>query len=308
VDPKHRAWLLIVIVAALCGGSVWGIAWYRSRPMSVGTMIRRLPVQDALILYIDFDALRRGGVLQLLEGSKADQDSDYLTFVQKTNFDYRQDLDSAIVAFSPSGKYLLAKGRFDWKSLRSYALSEGGSCQTSICRMAGSTPDRRISFFPMQSNLMALAVSPDESAVIHMTGRPTPGPEPVFPKAPVWVSIPASLLKSPDTLPAGTHIFARSVQQADNVTLAFIPDGGRFAANLEVQCRNEQDALTVASQLASSTVTLRQMLEREHQKPGPGDLAGVLASGNFRNEGRRVFGYWPIDRAFVENILRGGVS
>jgi hypothetical protein len=64
----------------------------------------------------------------------------------------------------------------------------------------------------------------------------------------------------------------------------------------------------VAGQLASATLTLKQMLEREHQKPGPADLAGILASGAFRSEGRRVYGYWPIERAFVESILSGGVS
>jgi hypothetical protein len=49
------------------------------------------------------------------------------------------------------------------------------------------------------------------------------------------------------------------------------------------------------------------MLEREHQNPGPAELAGILASGSFRSEGRKVLGYWPIERAFVESLL-GGAS
>jgi hypothetical protein len=45
------------------------------------------------------------------------------------------------------------------------------------------------------------------------------------------------------------------------------------------------------------------MIEREHQKPNPVDLSGVLTSGTFRSEGRRVAGTWPIERAFIENLF-----
>lgn len=270
-------------------------------------LLKRIPTRDAVIVYIDFSQLRRGGILQLLEGSKASEDPDYQSFARKINFDYRQDLDSAMVAFAPSGKYMLVRGRFDWKSLRSYAIEGGGSCMTALCRMTGSTPDRRISFFPVQSGLMALAVGTDESAVVRMSGRPS-GPAAEVPNAPVWLSVPGSLLKSGENLPTGTKMFAHGMEKAEKVTLTFAPEGSRLAARLEVRCRNEQDAVEVASQLSSATITLRQMLEREHQRPGPADLAGVLASGSFRSEGQTVFGYWPMERALVETILSGGVS
>jgi len=73
-----------------------------------------------------------------------------------------------------------------------------------------------------------------------------------------------------------------------------------------VRCRNEDDAVQVASQLAGATQTLKQMLEREHQTPGPADMAGVLAGGTFRSQGSRVYGYWPMERAFIETIVNGG--
>jgi hypothetical protein len=37
--------------------------------------------------------------------------------------------------------------------------------------------------------------------------------------------------------------------------------------------------------------------------PNPADLTGVLTAGSFRSDGNRVFGYWPIARTFVENLL-----
>jgi hypothetical protein len=302
VSPKNRAWLLLTILAALCGATIWGVAWYRARPISTGMLLKRIPTQDAVVLFIDFRELRRGGILQLLEGSKASEDPDYQNFAHKINFDYREDLDSALVAFAPSGKYMLVRGRFDWKSVRSYAIEGGGKCVTALCRMTGSTPDRRISFFPVQSRLMAMAVSTYESAVLELSASPS-GPPAEVPNAPFWISVPGALLRSGQNLPEGTKMFARGMDKAEKVLLTFAAEGDRLAARLEVRCLNEQDAVEVASQLSSATLTLRQMLEREHQKPGPGDLAGVLAIGSFRSEGRTVYGYWPIERAFVKTLL-----
>jgi hypothetical protein len=296
--------LVVVGIAAVCGVSVWGVAWYRSRSLTTAALLRRMPAEDALVAYIDFSELRRAGILQLLDGSKAGEDPEYQNFVRQTQFDYKQDLDAAIVAFAPTGKFLFVQGRFDWKSLRAYVESQDGQCRNAFCRMNGSTPERRISFFPVRSNLMALAVSPDELAALRLENAAS-GPDPQVPAAPVWLSIPTSVLKSSDSLPAGTRNFARSLEQAETVTLAFAPEGHGLAARLDVRCRDDRDAADLASQLTRTTSLLREMMEREHRKPNPADLSGVLTSGAFRNEGRRVLGYWPIQPAFVQNVLGG---
>jgi hypothetical protein len=295
---------MVVGIGAVCGASVWGVAWYRSRSVTTAALLRRMPAEDALVAYIDFRELRRGGILQLLDGSKAGEDPEYQSFVRQTQFDYKKDLDAALVAFAPTGRFLLLKGRFDWKSLRAYVESQNGQCVNSFCRMTGSTPERRISFFPLRSNVMALAVSPDESAALRLQDAVS-GPDPQVPAAPVWLSIPTSVLKSSDSLPAGTRVFARSLEQAETVTLAFAPEGHGLAARLDVRCRDERDAADLASQLTRTTSLLLEMMEREHQKPNPADLSGVLTSGAFRNEGRRVLGYWPIAPVFVQNVLGG---
>jgi hypothetical protein len=295
---------MVVGIAAVCGASVWGVAWYRSRSLTTAALLRRMPAHDALVVYIDFSQLRRAGILQLLDGSKAGEDPEYRNFVRQTRFDYKNDLDAALVAFAPTGRFLLVQGRFDWKSLHAYVASQGGTCVDAFCRMTGSTPERRISFFPVRSNLMALAVSPDESAALRLQDAPS-GPDPQVPAAPVWLSIPTSVLKSSDSLPAGTRVFARSMEQAETVTLAFAPEGHGLAARLDVRCRDDRAAADLASQLTRTTSLLLEMMEREHQKPNPADLSGVLTAGAFRSEGRRVLGYWPIEQAFVQNVLGG---
>lgn len=295
---------LIAVAGAVAIASIAGVVWYRARALAPAALLARLPAANALVFSIDFEQLRRAGILQMLDKSKTAEDPDYVSFIQKTNFNYRVDLNLAVAAFAPTGKFMLLVGRFDWKALRAYAASQGGGCDGDLCRMQGSTAERRISFFPLRSNLMALAVSPDDSAALRLNTAAS-SPDAQIPGAPIWLSIPTAMLRSGENLPDGTRMFARSVGQAETVTLAFAPEGQRLAARLDVLCRNEVDAADVALQLQRVTTVLRTMIARENQKPNPSDLSGVLTAGSFRPQGRRVYGYWPIERTFVENVLAG---
>ena len=293
-------WLAAALAAAAL--LIAGVDWYRSQPFTITRLLQRLPADNALVLSVDFRALRRAGILQMLDGSQAGQDPEYQAFVQKTNFNYQRDLDRALVAFAPTGKFLLLEGSFDWPRLRAYVAEQGGRCERDLCRMQGSLPERRISFFPLRSRLMALAVSPDASAVLRLAA-PAPGTPAIPPASPVWLSVPVATLRSGDSLPAGTRMFAHSLSEAESVTLAFGPEGRRMAAKLDVLCRNEIDAADAALELTRVTGVLRQMIARENQTPNPADLSGVLAAGSFTSGGKRVYGYWPIERSFIENLL-----
>ncbi len=301
MNPKVRAWLLILVIAVVCAAVVGGLVLYRSRHLTTAELLKRMPSIESLVVYIDFAKLRDAGLVQLLDGSKAGEDPEYQAFARKTDFHWAQDLDRAILAVTPSGKYILAEGRFDWKSLRSFVDSEGGNCYNTLCRMKGSQSDRNISFLPLQSNVMAMAIAPDEIAATHLSGWVS-GPDPDVPDAPVWLSIPSSMLHS-DSLPEGTISFARSIADADRVTLMFVPEGKRLAAKLTVLCRSSEDAKKVTDDLVKKTDILRSMIAHAHATPGPTDMAAVLAAGSFQANGRRVFGYWPMEQAFIEGIL-----
>lgn len=301
MNPRVRAGLLILLIVTICAGLVGGAIWYRSRTVTTAALLRRMPTIDSMVVFIDFDKLRQAGLVQLLDGSKVGEDPDYQAFARKTDFHWAQDLDSALLAIAPSGKYIAARGRFDWTRLRAFASSVGGDCYNTLCRMPGSTQDRHISFLPLQSNLIGMAVSTDDAAATRLTAQ-VGGPDSDIPDAPFWLSIPASVLKS-DALPEGTVSFARSVADSDRVTLAFVPDGKRLAAKLTVVCRNEEDAAKIARDLTKKTEILRSMLAHAHARPNPADLTGVLNSGSFEAKGRRAFGYWPIEPIFVETAL-----
>jgi len=50
--------------------------------------------------------------------------------------------------------------------------------------------------------------------------------------------------------------------------------------------------------------TPENMLSREKMTPSPEDLAHVLVAGTFEAKDARVSGHWPLDRRFVEGLLR----
>jgi hypothetical protein len=302
VKYKPQPWQLVLLIAAVCGLSVGVMVWYHAGTLTPAALLRRMPADDALVLNIDFAGLRRAGFLQLLAGAKASEDFEYRTFVHATRFDYMNDLDSALAVFPHSGgAYFIVQGRFDWKSLRSYVAGENGECINSLCRVGGSSADRRISFLPLRRDMMALAVGPDAYAVDRLT-NPRSGPDLPMPEGLVWMTFPGSLPKSA-TLPDGARPFARIIENAPSVTVSFVPDAGRLAAKVEVRCRTEQEAADIASQLTATTQLLRGMIEREHQRPNPADFSGVLTSGVFHREGTRMLGQWPIEREFVQNLL-----
>jgi hypothetical protein len=303
VKFKPQPWQLILLIAAVCGLAIGGMVWHHSTTLTPEALLKRMPATDALVMWVDFAALRRAGFLQLLAGAKSAEDPEYQSFVYATRFDYMNDLDSAMVSHPRSGDwYFLVSGRFDWKSLRAYVAREHGQCINSLCRVVGSTPDRHISFLPLRRDLMAMAVSTDQWAVNDLAAA-RPGPYAPMPEGLAWLRFPGSLPKSAANLPDGVSSFARIIENAPSVTVSFAPEAGRLAAKLEVLCRNPQQANDLAAQLAATTELARSLFAREHQTPNPADFSGLVTSGAFRTEGSRLLGTWPIERAFVQNLL-----
>ncbi len=149
---------------------------------------------------------------------------------------------------------------------------------------------------------MAMAVSTDPWAVNELAGA-RPAPYPAMPSGLVWLRFPGALLKSAANLPAGAASFARIMENAPMVLISFVPEANRLSAKLEIVCRNPQEANDLAGELAAKTELARSLFAREHQAPSPSDFSGIITSGVFRTEGSRLLGSWPIERAFIQNLL-----
>lgn len=297
---NRRRLIASVVAALVCAIGI--VVYLRTRDVPLESALARLPSDNAAVLSIDFHALRRGGILDMLSGPVVEEEPEYKLFVEKTAFDYRRDLDHAFISFHSGGVYFLVRGRFDWNRLEAYAREQGGGCSNGLCRMPGSLPTRKISFFAIRPNLMAMAVSVDESAAARMNGPAIGGRSITMVKQPVWLSLPSSTLKKSDEFPVGTQLFAKAMENAESATISIGPQGKALEAQLEVVCRDSGEASVVAAQFQKMTAVLRQIIEKEQQKPNPADLSGVLTAGVFHQENARVLGRWPIERVFLDNL------
>ena len=294
-------------MVVLCAAAVALAHWWRvSSPYDAARLISALPKERATVMYLDAEQLRRSGLLALLAGSKAAEETDYRKFVDETGFDYRTDLDALAASFADNRLYATLRGRFRWKQLTSYAESQGGECHYSVCTMLGSAADRNISFFPLKSDVLALAVSTDPRAVTSIvSGTKLPAP---LPNDPFWISVPAAVFNKPDAFPSGTRAFLSPLTHADKITFAVGPQGDRLQLRLEVACATPEAAAELVKQLSSVTSLLKSMIEREHMTPNSHDLSGVLVAGTFVQRQSTVVGTWPVERGFVEALASGQIQ
>ncbi|MGB9605960.1 MAG: hypothetical protein ACPL88_08795, partial [Bryobacteraceae bacterium] len=221
-------------------------------------------------------------------------------------FDARRDLRQALIAFHPEGNFFLVRGRFDWQALARYVTSQGGSCYNTFCRLTGSRPERRISYFPLRPDVMALAVSRDSSAALMLQRRHAASGGISLPAAPLWALVPAGKLASAERLPAGTRLFAKALSQSERLLLAVFPASNGLEVRLEVTCRSPQQAAVLLNQLRGLTEALREMIVREGHQPNPRDLSGVLTAGVFQQRGPQVIAAWPLRRPFLESLASDG--
>jgi hypothetical protein len=299
--------LVVGLVLVLCAGIILGLALLRARRgVTVEDLAAYLPAEQGVVLAIDFASLRQAGLLAALGGSSVAQEPEYVFYVRDTGFDYQEDLDYALAWFRKGTACILLRGRFDWSKLKDYAAAQRGVCRNSFCRVEGSTPARRISFFPLTSSTMALAVAPDEWAATMLMDKKPGRLGLAVPRQPVWLNVPAPAFEDAGSLPAGSRLFAKAMQGAEMVTLSLTTAEGRMAIELDAACRSAEDASTLAFQLDGVTRILKDMITREGKSPNPGDLSGVLAAGVFNRVDSRVLGRWPVAREFLESIL--GVS
>jgi len=284
----------------MCAAVIGGVYYARGRSlMGPEELAAHLPMKDAMLVYIDGAAIRRSGLMSLVAGSKAAEELEYQQFVDQTLFDYRTDLDAVAAAIQGQNIYFLLRGRFHWRNLMDYATKQGGTCHNGFCSVAGSRPERMISFYALRSDLMGMAVSDDPTAAYALHDQNAKLTLPV-PRQPVWILIPASVLAKPEELPAGIRPFAPVLKNADEVVFALGPQHDGMDLTLKVTCKDTGAASALLIDLEKTTASLRA---RQHARAAPGDLGAVLTAGTFRRENTQVFGNWPIPRSFIDAVV-----
>jgi hypothetical protein len=301
--PRRQIVALSVAACAIAGAAGY---WYHARGAAPPpNLVSYLPANNASVIYIDVNAMRRSGILNLVAGSKAVEEADYQQFVNETKFDYRQDLDAIAAAFKDGKVYFALRGRFHWKNLKDYAARQGGSCHGDFCVVAGSQPNRRISFYPLKHDVLAMAIGPDDFAAYQVASQSVKL-ELTPPQEPVWALIPAGVLGKMDSLPAAAKSYIPALQGAEQIIFSIGADSSsQLQLGLQVTCKDATAASALLTQFESTTNALRQVLSKGNRKPDPADLSGVLVAGTFHRTERQVYGAWPIPKAFLDAITGG---
>jgi hypothetical protein len=307
VNARFQLRQLVVLLLVACALAAGGIYWFRARtPARTANLVLYLPTANASLIYIDVDTVRRSGILNMLAGSKTAEEPDYQQFVQETKFDYRRDLDAVAAALKDGRIYLALRGRFHWNDLKNYAAKQSGSCHNDFCVVPGSQPNRRISFYPLRSDVMAMAIGPDDFGAYQIAieaGKPAVA----TPKDPLWAIIPAVSLQNMDTLPAAAKAYVPALQGAEQIIFSIGADPAQqLQLGVHVTCKDATAAATLLSQFETITKALRDLLAHQHHKPDPADFSDVLVAGSFKRDERQVYGAWPIPKAFVDAIAGSG--
>jgi hypothetical protein len=304
---RLRPWQMAVAAVVLCAG-VLAIVHFRSqRTYDAAALLATLPPDHATHIFISVTALRDSGILDMLAGSKAEEEPDYQHFVEQTGFDYRTDMEAVAGAFFGGGSYFAVRGHFDWKKLNAYAKAQNGACRNAVCTMPASEPGRFISFEPLAQNVLALAFGTEERGVVLISPDQWKT-RAVVPPDPIWISAPSFAFSDPKGFPAGAQSFLSPLAQAQQVVFRVGPEGQRFQIRLDVTCASPQEATAIAQKLTSTTDLLKAMLERDKMTPNPDDLSGVLVSGTFAQQNNTVTGAWPISRGFISGLVSGRIQ
>lgn len=298
---------MTLLVGVGCLVALLAVVYFRFRPVpNTRALVSLLPVEGATVVFIDVKSLRTAGILDLLAGNRVAEEPDYRAFVAATGFDYRTDLDVVACAIRKRDAYFAVVGRFDWSSLKKYALNQGGSCLNGVCDVPASERDRWISFRPMKSNVLALSSTGSKLGSVSVYER-AGAKFPEVPSQPIWVSFPAAAMEG-DSVPAGTKLFAKALAGARDVTFALdrVADGG-FEATMVANCQGAVEASELLNQLSGVTGVLKNYLARLNKQPNPADLSAVLTGGAFERRDSRVYGRWPVPRPFLESLAGGSL-
>jgi hypothetical protein len=300
VRSRLKVWQFVVLIVLLAVAAVTVVQWRRFGKYDAAQLLSCLPLDHAVKVYIDADALRAGGFLNVAAGPQTVEEPDYRRFVEETGFDYRRDLKAVAASFVHGDVYLAVQGQFDWKRLSNYAREQRGTCVEAMCSMPASRPGRSISYYLLRRDVLAVAVAPEERGVAKIT-RPQGKRSSYVPPSPIWVSAPGEAFTDLRGLPDGSHILA-PLAEAQEASFRVLEQ----EIQLDAACSSADVAARVAQRFTTTTNLLQSMLLREKVSPQPSDLSGVLVGGKFEARASHAIGTWPMQKQFVEALFSGG--
>ncbi len=291
-------------VGLFCAAALGVLALIRMRGIfTAGDFLDRLPTRESTVVYLDFRVLRSAKLLDSLSPGDIALDPEYKVFIDRTGFDYLKDLDYLLVSFHPDAVFTFAGGRFDWGKLTAYAKAEGGKCFNLYCHMAGSAPERQISFFALRPNALAMAVGPDSGAAGRLREKVPDRLTASAPHSPAWVSFPREALRKPGPLQLVLRGIADAMPDGERVGIQADLNGDRFEITASVKCRSAQESQALKTSIEAAAATLRAEASKPESRAHA--LAALLDGAAYETSGEsllvRLPGALPAIRALLSS-------
>lgn len=289
----------------LCGAIFGILEWRRrTRDLSDLALLSRLPDNEGVTAYLNVAILRENGLLDMLAGSRTDEEPEYRAFVQQTGFDYRESLDAVMANIRPEASLFIVRGRFSWDQISTYIKANQGKCFNGVCWMEVRR-GRFLSILPISTGVVAIGTGQNRG-VVYDVQEPRAGHSWQPPADPFWVRLPADQFNDPKRLPEGTRSFASAVRGARSVVIGVAPGGAQgLEAHLRAEFASPVEASSRRAELEQATGLLQKFFARDGQTPSTADLSGMLTAGRFEQAETTVRGAWPLHRALLERVVSG---
>jgi len=174
---KKQKWIIILAAVVLCAVSFFGYQrWAAPKGASHGELLAQLPSDANVVIFLDFDELRRAPFIAKLYAwaPKPPSDADYAQFLRETGFDYERDLHRMAVAVkkqrTTSVLFAIADGKFDRAKITAYASKlgmVGRNGGREIYSVPVSGTPKKISFAFLKNDRIALTDDTDLSVYLN---------------------------------------------------------------------------------------------------------------------------------------------
>jgi hypothetical protein len=166
-----RRRLIAILAATAVVASILAYQLQTHRAAAAGSLpelLELVPGDSTFIAYLDLANLRNEPLIDRIAAMAAPVavDHDYAEFVSATGFDYRRDLDRAVIAANSGQMLAVAEGRFDQEKIEQYVLRTGRvehEGDRAVYVMKSTTPDKSISVTFLGKNRIAIAQGGDLS-------------------------------------------------------------------------------------------------------------------------------------------------
>ncbi len=282
-------------------------------------LLRQLPAEQALYVYLDLGRIRQSPSLEPLLTKGNVLPSQVRDIARTAGVDYRADVDAVALSLGTKGTNLAVHGRFDEAALRKALNDAGATCPPSLrqapCRLQPKGSADAVSLLLRADDLLRIAIGKEIADASEMLETDfqmlvVQARERLEKGAVFWATFePGRADQALAHPPAGLEnlrFFARALQKADRGYFYAdqLPDG-RLQVTLKASCADDRQAASVSNLLTGlNRLAVAALESGKGDDPPPG--ARVLREARIVNAETTVIAIWVVD----EPTLRawGGVS